>query len=308
MRNSILLFFTFGLLFSGCSTSSIEENAANSQPINYFYLKVNGSDANAYSNGNNLIGPGGIKINKGVITIAVNFGEGFEWHVLNLAFTKEGKLISAQQDSHSAENGSWSYFNHRDFPSNFFNISVSLNETSNRITIKFKGKLYLDKNNLNSEFNVIEGDISSDYYIEDDINPNYLITSSDSYGFSMEQYCTSNIDNLLWIARHEHVNSAFTSVDPYKIELHFDINASPGSFILNSTNAINYLRFSKFNTTTLTYDYYNVTGTLAYSYREYHGFTYYSYIGTFDFTAVNPNNPSDIINVTNGKFRSFQQF
>jgi hypothetical protein len=58
----------------------------------------------------------------------------------------------------------------------------------------------------------------------------------------------------------------------------------------------------------MTYDYYIISGQVGYTYREYHGYTYYSFIGTFSFTATNPNNPTDIIQVTNGVFRSYQQF
>ena len=238
-----------------------------------------------------------------------NYGQGFEFHLLTIIFTTDGKLISIKQESNSVETGQWNYYNFRDFPSNYFNIDIlSINESSIRIKAKLTGKIYLEKSNLNSEYLQIDADIDGVYSLDDNSNVNYLISTSDTHGFSMEQYCTATLNNLPWIARHEHTNGLFSSVDPYRIEFHFDNNATTGSFPISSAVSANYLKFSKFNTTTLTYDYYNVTGNVAYTYKEFHGNANYSFIGTFSFTAVNPNNPLDVITVTDGKFRSYQQF
>ncbi|MFT3795036.1 hypothetical protein [Flavobacterium sp.] len=121
------------------------------------------------------------------------------------------------------------------------------------------------------------------------------------------QYCNAKFNTVDWKAWTEPQNSIFTSTDAYRIETHFAVTTTPGSYAINESSG-NYVRFSKFNTATLTYDYYNVTGTIAHSYREFHGAASYSYIGTFNFTAVNPNNPSDVIQVTDGTFRSYQKF
>ena len=42
--------------------------------------------------------------------------------------------------------------------------------------------------------------------------------------------------------------------------------------------------------------------------REFSKDHNYSFIGTFSFMAVNPNNSADVIQVTNGEFRSYQHF
>jgi len=71
---------------------------------------------------------------------------------------------------------------------------------------------------------------------------------------------------------------------------------------------VNYITFSKFNTTTLTYDNYSVNGTLNNEYKEFHGMKLYSYFGSFNFTATNVNNPADVVQVTDGKFRYSQNY
>lgn len=312
MKKSVAYIFFLLVLF-GCSNSNddvlVDTNNNNNNNNNYLYLKVNGQVANEYGNGNNLFKGDNVVKKNGVFTINANYGEGFEWHLLKILFTADGKIISVDQESNSSENGQWKYSNFRHFPSNYFNVdTISIDENTNKLKAKLNGSIYLNKNNLNSESIFLEIDIDCSYVNQDDTNQNYIITSSDFKIFTMEQYCSAVINNVPWIARHEHEISSFTSVDPYRIEINFDNDAVPGSFPVNPASLNNYLKFSKFNTTTLTYDYFNVTGNLAYTYKEYHGFLNYSFIGTFSFTAVNPNNTSEIITVNDGRFRSYQQY
>jgi hypothetical protein len=82
----------------------------------------------------------------------------------------------------------------------------------------------------------------------------------------------------------------------------------PGNYNFTSDSNDNFIKISKFNTNTLSYDYYNVEGVLSHSYREFHGAKSYSYIGTFNLKAVNKNIPFDVIEIKDGRFRSFQTF
>ena len=224
-----------------------------------------------------------------------------ELNTLKIYFDKNGGTISAQQMS-TGTSGNFEYDNYENFPSNYFNINiVSLDETNKKIKLNFTGKLYLNKLNLNSEAIDMSGDLTIDYSIGE--NANYGITLN-----GIEQYCSAKFNNNPWKARSENYDSQFTAPDAYKIETHFASNALPGSYNFTPSSTDNYIRFSKFNAVTLTYDYYNVTGVIEHSYREFHGLTQYSFIGTFNFTAVNPNDSTDVIQVTDGSFRSYQQY
>lgn len=194
------------------------------------------------------------------------------------------------------------YNNYINFPSNYFLATdFSIDETNKKIKFKFNGKLYFDQRSLASESRDLQGDVDMMYTDQGD-DPFPIVINN------VEQYCRANFNATPWFARFEHTFSSFTDENPYKIEINFANSPTPGSFNFTSASTSNYVRLSKFNTTTLTYDYYNVNGQVAYSYREYHGGTKYSFIGTFSFTAVNPNNAADIIQVNDGVFRSYQIF
>lgn len=240
-----------------------------------------------------------------VYSIGVAYGQYTNYDTvfgLRMNFSSEGKLISGSLSFNSQNNGNPGYGNFIYFPSNYMEVSeFSVNEATKRIKLKFKGRLYNDQKSINSESRLVEAEVDMNY-TEVEPNPYPIVIDN------IEQYCRAKINGTPWFARFEHDLSSFTNEDAYKIEINFANSPTPGSYNFTSASTSNYVKFSKFNTTTLTYDYYDVTGQVAYSYREYHGYTNYSFIGTYSFTAVNPNNPADVIQVTDGTFRSYQKF
>lgn len=297
--------FLLSLIFLvSCSSDDGGSTPEPQQPQEYVNVKINGIEKSVDFGPSSEFEGASVTKNKDVFTLSIRVGANFEWHAFNIIFTKEGKLISAKDASVSASDYGATYYNYRNFPSNYFTIQIlSLDETSGKIKMKFNGLMHTSATNFSSETIDVEGNLSLNYSSNDDTKPYYNIS-----GYQVDQYCYAKLNNNSWIAYQEYTNGIFTSVDPYKIEVHFASNVPVGSYNVNPTSTGTYIKFSKFNTTTLTYDDFQVTGTLSNNYSEYHGGNRYSFIGAFNFTAVNPNNPSEVINMSEGNFRSYQQF
>ncbi|RZK08281.1 MAG: hypothetical protein EOO46_14210 [Flavobacterium sp.] len=296
-----LLSLILSILAVGCSSN--DDNTSPSTPNSNFKLVVDGIayDVPPKNNGQDL---GGI-IHKEGDKIFVYITQGdlnntdskFD---LNLVISSGGKFLSGNMRFFSSNFFNPTYDNFIHFPSNYFQVtSFSLDEVNRKVLIKCVGKLYENKQSLTSDSRDIEIDLNTDYI--DDGNASDPLTYN-----GIEQYCRANFNSVPWFARFEHTASSFTNEDAYKIETHFANTQATGSYNFTPSSTDNYVRLSKFNPLTASYDYYEATGQVAYTYREFHGANRYSFIGTFSFVAVNPNNSSDVIQVTNGEFRSYQ--
>lgn len=292
----------FGL---GCSRDETAIAPIDNGDGTYFHLKVNGTAIPVIIGHNAL----NFNANQTLLSLNVNYGFGIQnspgLNRLGIVFDKNGKFIYAQQQSMDVGENNYTiyYKNYRNFPANYFHITInSINEVTKRIKFTVSGKLYFNDLNLDSESIDLDGDFDIKYDGELGTAPTTFQTSG------MDQHCTAKLNGTQWTALRELVDGEFTAEDPYKIEIKFPLTATVGSYNLISNSSINYLRFSKFNTVTKVFDYYNVSGVLNQSYREFHGAGNYSLFGTFSFTALNPNNPSDVIQVTDGSFRSYQHY
>ena len=308
MRKLILI-IVLGILVMSCSSDD-QKVLPETIDEEYFNLNFGGILLSVDPNNNSAsFNRASIIRNGDYFTLDVICGfssSSNEQNFLRFFFDKNGKLIYAERKANSASIvGLLYYNNYHNFPSHYFNISfLSLDEFNKRVKLNFSGNLYLNKNNLNSESVFLNGELDMTYIVpdqEEDYINNIKVNGID-------QYCSAKFNNLPWKAWFEDSYSEFTSSDEYKLEPHFSSNTNVGSYNFNPTSTDNYVRFSKFNTITHNYDYYNVSGQVSYSYREFHGLGKYSFIGSCNFTATNPNNPSDVIQVTDGVFRSYQQF
>ena len=294
MKKIILFLFSFGLFCSGCSNG----NDASPAPINntgdgqYFKLNVNGTDLPF------VVGqPYGT--NHVSLTIAGNvfhLQSVFNSNYLNVFFDKSGNILSVIQNIEGGAYGNpLNYSNYPNFPSNYFNIHiVSLDETAKRVKVQLSGNLYLTPTNLNSETWVISSDFDMKYSGDE------TLYSGIVFG-GVQDKCSAKFNNVSWTATKESYGS-FTSFDPYKLQIKMEKTTNPSAFDFTPTSTTNCIKFYKFNTATLIFDSYDVTGTVAYTYKEFHGANQYSFYGTFSFTAVNPNNPADVIHVTDGDY------
>lgn len=299
MKNSIMVTFVALLVVFCCSCSS--GTSAEVSSADYFKMTVDGTEINFDTQPNsNQYNTATLNHYNGKFKIILNSGfqaGSTNWNHYELEFDNNGNFLSFKRNSNA-------YSNYINYPAHYFNLTIlALDQVNKKIKVGFSGKIYIDKENINSESNDISGEFLMSY--AGDLSEPF---SDLTMGPNIPQYCTAKINSNPWTAKFEGFYSIFTAEDPYKIVLHFGVNTQPGSYAINPTSTVDYIQFFKFNTQTLVYDSYDVTGVLAHSYREFHGDYDYSYIGTFNFTAVNPNNPSDTIQVTDGSFRSYQSF
>lgn len=298
----LLLFLLF--FISACTKEEIVYVPATTADGTYFNLKVNGTNIllkNSYDKAT-------LTPNKGNIVLFVDYGNGSNspgYNKLYVVFDTSGKFIEAYQESMDISDSNYyiKYKNYRNFPANYFNINiVSFNESEKRLKFSIAGKLYADDANLESEFINLEGDFNMKY-------EGGMATIPPTFQFGgFDQHCTAKLSGTAWTALRELSQGEFTAEDPYKIEIKFPLAAGIGIYNLSPSGSSNYLRFAKFNTTTKVFDYYDVTGVVNQTYREFHGGGIYTFFGTFSFTASNPNNPSDVIQVTDGDFASYLHY
>lgn len=312
MKPVLKLAFIVAFLCSSCSSDS--SSNSNGTQKHDFSLKINGVNT-TIPNENYSSNVVGIGLQGNVFRLTAYYGmtnNNQSSHIFELLIDKKGNLISVKNSANANPYGDFTYANYNFFPSNYFQISnFSLDETTKKIKLSFSGKLYLNGNtttnlflpSLDREFVEAEGEVDMNY-------EEWGTPYTGIYYGSFEQYCTANVNDVFWEANrsNEQVGGLYTygtfmASDPYKIQIHFGQNASLGSYDFTNSSPGNYIAFSKFNTTTLSYDNYSVNGTLINEYKEFHGMTLYSYFGSFSFTATNVNNPADVVQVTDGKFR-----
>lgn len=315
MKPIIKLVLIFAFFCVSCSNDTSDNSTVNTQ---YLRLNINGVEkiipSEDYPNNSVVLGFSG-----NVFQLTAFYGKldnNYSSQMFKLIFDKNGNIISVKNSVHENEYGDFVYGNYNFFPSNYFDLNIiSLDEASKKIKVSFSGNLYLNSNStsnlyllsLDREFVQAEGEIDMIY--EEWEGPYTGIFMA-----NLEQYCSAKLNGVAWEGNRanefmgSYTYGSFMASDPYKIEIRFAQDANLGSYNFTTASTENRIKFSKFNTTTLTYDYYTVNGVLNNDYKEFHGGTSYSYFGTYNFTATNPNNPSDVIQVTDGKFRYYQRF
>lgn len=309
MKKILITLFSLVLFCSGCSSddnSTVPENP-NPDPVYFFKLAIDGVE-------NDLLNPvvfddsteGTVYFNGKTVLIGMTASDVTDTdsrYQMVFNFTPDGKLLNGHLQFFSVTLQNPVYDNFIEYSSYFCQVDNFVIDQVNKIaTIKYTARLYSNNTDINSYYREIKTDIKVPY-----IEQTPSIGFDLSYG-GIEQYCKADINGQAWTARYERSYGVFTNEGPYKIEINFANSPTPGSFTFDSSSTANYVRFAKFNTSTMTYDYYNATGQVGYTYREFHGGNNYSFIGTCSFTAVNPLNSADIIQVTNGTFRSYQHY
>lgn len=194
------------------------------------------------------------------------------------------------------------FYSYREYSSNFFEFSLeSIDTQKKRIKGTFSGYLYADPANLNSEQKHVSGSFDVRYY---DLAPTITGIKNQAKIAGAEwksnwQYFTRGPYGPTYTKIIQH------NVDggQYKIMLHYDMTTSPNLYTVGTINftdsdITNKVQLAKFDPLTQTSVLYNCTGTLTVTQVERNIAS-----GNYQFTAVNPNNPSDVIAVTDGSYK-----
>jgi hypothetical protein len=304
-RYIYFLFIALTFVFSGCSSDndSVIENPTP-QESDYFRMNVSGADIQFGLDGTSNAG---LNRAEDVFEIQARYGIGISETDFTFRFDKSGHAIDVTLKSNDTEYAiSVDYGNYTNFRQNYFDVQiVSLDEVQKRLKASFSGRVYMNRLDFNSEFMEISGTFELPY---GDFLPSPGITYS-----SLPLKCYAKINGSDWNATHQstpesNAPAIFTSFDPYRIDVFIKVNNSAtAEYNITPESQDNYIRFYKFNTVTLLYDEYDVTGTMDYHLKEFYGGgNRYRYFGSFNFTAINPQNPADIIQITDGDFISFQ--
>ncbi|MBS1535943.1 MAG: hypothetical protein JST78_12780 [Bacteroidetes bacterium] len=213
-------------------------------------------------------------------------------HQLDVEFNTNGNLASATLVTADGT----IYKNYKFYAANYFTFHLdSYNESSRRVKVSFSGKLYLNNENLSSEFKNISGSFEATcrniaplvggLEIKCKINNNQWYQTNAWYDGSNATY--------RWVSDNEYL--IITTVNSTSVIGEYTF--SPGSS--------NKFELAKFDTNDLQYKVYNCTGSYSVTgnqvYNEFLGQNIVT--GTYNFTAVNPANPSEQITVSDGVFK-----
>jgi hypothetical protein len=283
---------------SGCSSDKSNSNSdvnndVPAEVIHKFSLFVNGVQSNldgtrfstAYRK-EHTIHIGGEYPEDVIFRLQISFDENGHF----------GKMIYKVQDNSSLP--AKYFYTNRNYSSQHFNFIIQqYDQVNRRIKGSFSGYLFIDPENLSSESKFVSGDF--DLPIVDMVPPvSGLIneaTINSQYWRSTNQFQTQG-DNT---GQYEELNLHCLRDDEYKMTFTFHkTNSVLGTYSFTPATLINKIKLSKYDLTTSTYINYECTGTVQVLLRPPLCFD-----GIYNFTAVNPTNPSDVIQVQNGKFR-----
>jgi len=212
---------------------------------------------------------------------------------MDLTFDKFGNLGAIRYfdaDFNSKQN-----FQH--FKENYFTFNlISINESQKKVKVSFSGNLYEEEDDLNSASITVSGSFDLPY-----IEQTPLVSG---LGLSCKIAGTDWYNVEFWDNGWWSVDRKFISDDEYMIIMKFTDEAiQPGNYNF-TTSSENGLQLAKYDTETNTYIEYNAVGSLTISSNSEFSPLISIVEGTFSFTATNPYNPSDQIQVTNGSFKT----
>lgn len=190
------------------------------------------------------------------------------------------------------------FYSGRNYSSQYFTLIIQdYDQVNKQIKGTFSGYLYYNPENLNSESKFVSG--SFDLPILDYVPAvSGLINEADinTQSWRSTNKFQTNGDNT---GQYEELNLHFLRDDEYKMTFTFHkTTTTAGTYNFTPTTLINKIKFAKYDLNTASYINYNCTGTVQILSRPP-----LCYDGIYNFTAVNPNDPADIIQVQNGKFR-----
>lgn len=289
MRIKNILKTVFLLVFMGCSD---DNNHVAEQP------QTEPNSAEVFINGqlatyNDFVGKKIIKVEDEFYII-----DSSQIYKL-ISFNKNGAFGSFRWNFYNSETNTFKWFySYRPYSSNFFKLNIEeIDVINKKIKFNFDGEMYSDPNNLLSEGKYVKGRIVADYI---EVIPSV-------FGLKNK----AKINGQDWIRTNSvQVNSGTTSYPnrciqneyndkEYRIKIYYQIGTTvTGTYNFTSADQIHKVEISKYDLLTNSYIDYNCTGQLKILY------TFERQInGEYSFTGINPNNPADVVTVTDGVFK-----
>lgn len=196
-----------------------------------------------------------------------------------------------------------------EYPSNFFEFNmVSLDTVNQRIQLNFEGLIYQNMNYMSQDFTQVSGDFDVYYFVDvpliEGIHNDARI---DGEPRSQLGYANAYEVGGQWY----HYSLTSKDDGPYKITLLYKKyigGIAEGTFAFDPSLVTNKMVLSKFNPQTMSYVDYECTGSFTIDEINSVGYAPFTFKGTYNFTAVNPTNPSDVIQVTDGSFKHFHPY
>lgn len=219
-------------------------------------------------------------------------------------FNEDGHFVSSKVYSNGQVPTFINKSNYFNFSSHYFDYDIiSIDETNMTIKGTFSGKLYENEFDLNSNFDVVEGDFFIPYIILPEETPTIYSNQGLSVKINNSDWHSVKRRAFGYAYYYPQREEEFFYDDQVKIAVGLDVFASPvGIYTFSNATAGNYIRVSKFNTTTLTYEDYNTSGTVEILNRVALMPPGYLYEGKFNGTATNPTT-GEILQLTDGAFK-----
>jgi len=274
-------------------------NCDSSDSVNSFSTSVNGE----------AIGDGNIYVTKVEDDFVIRTSK-----IDELSFNKDGTFGKLKLDLETNNPTLTSlFYSYRDYSSHYMNFNlISVDEVHRRVKGSLSGYIFHTPLDLNSEQKFIE--INFDYaYV--DIIPTVK---------NQKNHC--KINGTEWKRTNKYLtkgasgdNNNITQHDiddgEYKMMVNYNLlGIHLGNFNYTPINISNNIQLAKYDLSTGTYINYNCSGSLNITqYESFYGNTtpgQFDFIlsGTYSFTATNPNNSSDIIQVTDGDFKLLYRY
>jgi hypothetical protein len=213
-------------------------------------------------------------------------------------FDAHGNLARAGNTPANTSSDPWMN-SFQNYTSHYFNFEiVAIDAAAHMIKVNYSGKLYEDDYDIDSAFSTVTGSFNVHYDVMApavaDMHFNAKIAGNDWYGVSGGMSVYGFDDVHLWQ----------TSGDEYQFDLNINAdNYAVGTFSFTAASTANRVVLSKYDTATNQYVDYICSGTMAISSITDYSWTGKILTGTFNITAVNPDNPAQTIQVTNGSFK-----
>jgi hypothetical protein len=287
MKQSYYLLFIFSFILLGCSKNSTEVTIVETPVANFqFFVNGNlltGTFTSAFKKSHTIH----LGTDRSDTSFLISFDENGHF----------GKIIYKYQEPISGTLKTFTSF--RDNSSNNFNFQlISYDAVNKRVKVNFSGYIYIDPTNLNSESKFINGnfDLPVKEYVPPVANIINEAKINGVYWRATNKFQTRGATN------YHNITLQCLNDEIYKIMISFRDELGnttlPGVYNFINTDVIKKVQIAKYNPATASYVYYNCTGTVSFI-----NIWNYCIQGTYNLTAVNPNNSSDIITVENGNFK-----